>query len=105
MHNACMTEVTWLGKDGGLVESVVAVMLSRRYHRAVCIRPSVGDGGIDIQVPTRRGLELSVRAPTRSAELGVGGVGGFLGGRLAAAPVRNENVLASADIALVSQRD
>ena len=50
-------------------------------------------------------LELGVRTLAGRAELGVGGVGGLLRGRLAPAPVRNQDALASADTALVSQRD
>jgi len=51
------------------------------------------------------GLDLGVRAIAQGAQPGVGGVGGFLRWWLAAAPVRDENALASADIALVGQRD
>jgi hypothetical protein len=36
------------------------------------------------------GFELGVRALARGAQPGMGGIGGFLGGRLAAAPVRHE---------------
>src|ERR1700735_3009917 len=51
------------------------------------------------------GLELGVGAFAGGAQLGVGGVGGFPGGGLVPAPVRGEDVLAGADVALIGQHD
>src|SRR6266516_452843 len=51
------------------------------------------------------GLELGVGALTGSTQLRVGGVGGLLGSRLVPAPVRGQDVLACADVALISQHD
>ena len=50
-------------------------------------------------------LSLGVGASAGSTELGMGGVGGFLGGGLVPAPVGDEDVLASADVAPVGQHD
>lgn len=46
-----MTEVPWTTTEPGLVEKVVAVMLSRENPRAQRVRPSRGDGGLDIVAP------------------------------------------------------
>jgi len=46
-----MPPVNWLGRSGDEVETVVAVLLSRRYPRAERIQASRGDGGIDVQIP------------------------------------------------------
>jgi hypothetical protein len=39
------------------------------------------------------------------AQFHVGGVGGFLGGRLVPAPIRNEDVAPGADVALIGEHD
>ncbi|MFC1421300.1 hypothetical protein [Streptacidiphilus cavernicola] len=46
-----MTRVEWTRLSGDDVEEVVAIMVSRRHPQAVRIRPSRGDGGIDLLVP------------------------------------------------------
>jgi hypothetical protein len=47
-----MTPTDWThGKDGNIIETVLAVLLSREHTGAERIRPSVGDGGIDVQIP------------------------------------------------------
>jgi hypothetical protein len=51
------------------------------------------------------GLELGVSALGGWAQFGVGAVGGLLGGGLAPAPVRSDEVVTSADVALIGQHD
>jgi hypothetical protein len=53
-----VTEVVWAGKSGDVVETVVAVMLACRHPRAVRIRPSQGDGGIDVKIPNGSGWDI-----------------------------------------------
>src|SRR5262249_16936192 len=50
-------------------------------------------------------FELGVGALAGAAQFRVGGVCGFLGGRLVPGPVRGEDVPASAGVALVGQHD
>jgi hypothetical protein len=51
-----MPPVPWVTTSPELVEQIVAVMLSRENERARRIRPSKGDGGLDVVVPTGRKL-------------------------------------------------
>lgn len=46
-----MARVEWTRQAGEDVEAVVAMLLCRRYPNAVRVRPSQGDGGIDVFVP------------------------------------------------------
>lgn len=46
-----MSEVPWTTVEPGLVEKIVAVMLSRENPRAQHVRPSQGDAGLDVVVP------------------------------------------------------
>jgi hypothetical protein len=47
--------VEWTRMTGDAIEELVAVMLCRRFPAATLIRPSVGDGGIDVLVPLPAG--------------------------------------------------
>lgn len=47
--------VEWTRQSGETVENLVAVLLCRRFPTAQLIRPSRGDGGIDILVPLASG--------------------------------------------------
>lgn len=47
-----MTPVSWVITPPDLIEQIVAVLLGNRYDRCFRIRPSRGDGGLDILVPT-----------------------------------------------------
>ncbi|MEV8448645.1 hypothetical protein [Streptomyces parvus] len=46
-----MARVEWTRLSGDEVEEIVAIFLSRENSRATRIRPSQGDGGIDVIVP------------------------------------------------------
>ena len=46
-----MARVEWTRLSGEEVETLVAVLLCRKFPNAVRIRPSRGDGGIDLVVP------------------------------------------------------
>ncbi|MFD9466913.1 restriction endonuclease [Streptomyces sp. NPDC060027] len=50
-----MSRVEWTRLSGDEVEEVVAVLLSRRHPDCVRIRPSRGDGGIDLLLPQSDG--------------------------------------------------
>ena len=50
--------VEWTRLPGETVEDLVAVMLCRRNPSATVIRPSVGDGGIDVFAPSVGGMEV-----------------------------------------------
>lgn len=43
--------VEWTRMSGDEVEDVVAIMLLREHRRGTHIRPSQGDGGIDVLIP------------------------------------------------------
>jgi hypothetical protein len=47
--------VIWAEHDGNLIEDVIGVMLCREFPFANRIRPSQGDGGIDVMVPVGDG--------------------------------------------------
>jgi hypothetical protein len=47
----CMARVEWTRQSGEDVEAVVGMLLCSRFPNAVRVRPSQGDGGIDIFIP------------------------------------------------------
>lgn len=51
-----MARVEWTRQLGEDVEAVVAMLLCSRYPNAVRVRPSQGDGGIDVFVPGPAGF-------------------------------------------------
>lgn len=53
-----MSRVEWTRRTPEEVESVIAFMLCREFPNAIRIRPSQGDGGIDIMVPTPSGVTI-----------------------------------------------
>ncbi|OYN88471.1 PDDEXK family nuclease [Parenemella sanctibonifatiensis] len=50
-----MAMVEWTRLSGDQVEELVAILLCRKHPEAVRVRPSTGDGGIDLLVPTAAG--------------------------------------------------
>ncbi len=50
-----MTDVPWTTLEPGTTEKVISVMLWRREPAARRIRPSSGDGGLDVVVPVGPG--------------------------------------------------
>lgn len=46
-----MARVEWSRLSGEEVEAVVAILLCREHPTAVRVKPSRGDGGIDVWVP------------------------------------------------------
>ncbi|HME75047.1 MAG TPA: restriction endonuclease [Mycobacterium sp.] len=65
-----MARVEWTRQSGEDVEAVVAMLLCSRYPSAHRVRPSQGDGGIDIFVPgpARFGAERAVYQVKRYCE-------------------------------------
>nr|WP_079082986.1 restriction endonuclease [Streptomyces antibioticus] len=55
-----MARVEWTRLSGDEVEEIVAILLSRENRRATRIRPSQGDGGIDVIVPDNDGGSCTV---------------------------------------------
>lgn len=53
-----MSRVEWTRRTPEEVESVIAFMLCREFPNAIRIRPSQGDGGIDIMVPSPSGVTI-----------------------------------------------
>ena len=51
-----MARVEWTRQSGDDVEAVVAMLLCNQYPNAVRVRPSQGDGGIDVFVPGSAGF-------------------------------------------------
>jgi predicted AAA+ superfamily ATPase len=51
-----VARVEWTRQSGEDVEAVVAMLLCSRYPNAVRVRPSQGDGGIDVFVPGPAGF-------------------------------------------------
>ena len=51
-----MARVEWTRQSGDDVEAVVAMLLCNQYPNAVRVRPSQGDGGIDVFVPGPAGF-------------------------------------------------
>lgn len=55
-----MTDVPWTTLEPGTTEKVISVMLCRRHPAARRIRPSRGDGGLDVVVPVGPGGQVDV---------------------------------------------
>lgn len=53
-----MSRTEWTRRTPEEVESVVAFMLCREFPNAIRIRPSQGDGGIDLMVPSPGGVTI-----------------------------------------------
>jgi hypothetical protein len=53
-----MSRIEWTRLSGEDVETVVGVFLCREFPRARRIRPSAGDGGIDVLVPVEEGWDV-----------------------------------------------
>jgi hypothetical protein len=54
-HNRLMSRIEWSRYNGDDIESVVSMFVCRDKTNAFRIRPSRGDGGIDVCVPTSTG--------------------------------------------------
>lgn len=52
-----MARVEWTRQSGEDVEAVVGMLLCSRFPNAVRVRPSQGDGGIDIFIPVPTGWD------------------------------------------------
>lgn len=50
-----MARVEWSRLSGDETETVIAIMLCRRFPNAVRPKPSQGDGGVDLLVPVPDG--------------------------------------------------
>ena len=50
-----MSAVEWTRLSGEQVEELVAVLLCRKFPAATLVRPSKGDGGLDVLVPLSGG--------------------------------------------------
>ncbi|MGH9920759.1 MAG: restriction endonuclease [Nitrososphaerales archaeon] len=46
-----MARVEWSRQSGDDVEAVLGILLCREHPTATRVKPSVGDGGIDVWVP------------------------------------------------------
>ena len=55
-----MARVEWTRTEPGDIEHVVSMLLCRENPSAVRIRPSRGDGGIDVLAPSRDGMGVAV---------------------------------------------
>lgn len=55
-----MTRVEWTRTEPGDIEQVVSMLLCRENPSAVRVRPSRGDGGIDVLAPSRKGAGVAV---------------------------------------------
>ena len=55
-----MGRVEWTRTEPGDVEQVVSILLCRENPSAVRVRPSRGDGGIDVLAPSRDGTGVAV---------------------------------------------
>lgn len=53
-----MARVEWTRLSGDEVESVLAILICREYVTAIRIKPSVGDGGIDLRVTQDTGISV-----------------------------------------------
>ena len=56
--NVGMTTVNWARESGDRIEEFVASLIAARRERTVRIRPSQGDGGVDVRVQTPDGFEI-----------------------------------------------
>jgi len=59
-ENGRVTRVEWTRTEPGDIEHVVSMLLCRENPSAVRIRPSRGDGGIDVLTPSRDGTGVAV---------------------------------------------
>lgn len=55
-----MSTISWTTVDPDTIERIIAVGLCRRHKRARRIKPSQGDGGLDILVPGPGGSQLQI---------------------------------------------
>lgn len=55
-----MSTISWTTVDPDTIERMIAVALCRRHKRARRIKPSQGDGGLDVLVPVPGGSQLQV---------------------------------------------
>ena len=55
-----MTAIAWTVVDPDTIERMIAVGLCRRYTNARRIKPSQGDGGLDVVVPVPSGSQMHV---------------------------------------------
>lgn len=53
-----MARVEWSRLTGEDIESIYGVLLAREYPRSTRLKPSQGDGGIDILVPGAEGYTV-----------------------------------------------
>jgi hypothetical protein len=53
-----MSRVEWTRLSGDEIESVLAIMLCLEHPLAIRVKPSVGDGGIDLRVPRSNGIAV-----------------------------------------------
>lgn len=51
-----MARVEWTRQSGDDVEAVIGMLLCSQYPNAVRVRPSQGDGGVDIFIPGPEGF-------------------------------------------------
>ena len=59
-ENSGMARVEWTRTEPGDIEQVVSMLLCRENPSAIRIRPSRGDGGIDVLAPSERGSGVAV---------------------------------------------
>ena len=59
-ENSDMARVEWTRTEPGDIEQVVSMLLCRENPSAIRIRPSRGDGGIDVLAPSARGSGVAV---------------------------------------------
>jgi len=59
-ENGDVTRVEWTRTEPGDIEQVVSMLLCRENPSAVRVRPSRGDGGIDVLAPARNGTGVAV---------------------------------------------
>jgi hypothetical protein len=59
-ENEDVTRVEWTRTEPGDIEQVVSMLLCRENPSTVRVRPSRGDGGIDVLAPARNGAGVAV---------------------------------------------
>jgi hypothetical protein len=59
-ENGDVTRVEWTRTEPGDIEQVVSMLLCRENPSAVRVRPSRGDGGIDVLAQARNGAGVAV---------------------------------------------
>jgi hypothetical protein len=67
-----MAPVPWVTLDGAQFEQIIGVLLCRRHVHATRIRPSQGDGGVDVYVPNGDGTLDVYQAKAYSTNLTAG---------------------------------